>query len=172
MAENKKNDVYSRFNFCGKVSVSRKAPMVKRDTYGASEKIGINFGIKAGTNMGYVKLEGFKNDTVKTRDVDGNNIEVDWADRFDEEVVKNVASIKKFTVNLGERKEFITEWDMIEYLAALRCRQAAQLLLESDMTMLDISLGVGFECLRTFYRAFKSCYDMTPSQYIKAHTRE
>ena len=116
MAENKKNDVYSRFNFCGKVSVSRKAPMVKRDTYGVSEKIGINFGIKAGTNMGYVKLEGFKNDTVKTRDVDGNNIEVDWADRFDEEVVKNVASIKKFTVNLGERKEFITEWDMIEYL--------------------------------------------------------
>ena len=61
---------------------------------------------------------------------------------------------------------------MIEYLAALRCRQAAQLLLESDMTMLDISLGVGFECLRTFYRAFKACYDMTPSQYIKAHTRE
>ena len=40
------------------------------------------------------------------------------------------------------------------------------------MTMLDIALGVGFECLRTFYRSFKSCYDMTPSQYIKAHTRE
>lgn len=112
----KKNDVYSRFSFCGKISVSRKAPMVKRETLKTSEKISINFGVKAGTNMGYVKLEGFKNDTIKTMDVDKKSIEVDWADRFDEDVVKNVSSIKKFTVNLGERKEFITEWDMIEYL--------------------------------------------------------
>lgn len=59
---------------------------------------------------------------------------------------------------------------MIDYLAAIRCRQAAQLLLESNMTMLDIALGVGFECLRTFYRAFKNCYQMTPTQYVKAHT--
>ena len=49
-------------------------------------------------------------------DVDKKSIEIDWADRFDEDIVKNVSSIKKFTVNLGERKEFITEWDMIEYL--------------------------------------------------------
>lgn len=112
----KKNDVYARFNFCGKVSVSRKAPLVKRDTLKTSEKISINFGIKAGTNMGYVKLEGFKNDVIKTLDPNMKSIEVDWDDRFDEDVIKNVSSIKKFTVNLGERKEFITEWDMIEYL--------------------------------------------------------
>lgn len=61
---------------------------------------------------------------------------------------------------------------MIEYLAVLRCRQAAQLLMESDMTMLDIAMNVGFECLRTFYRAFKNCYDMTPTQYVKAHTNK
>lgn len=60
---------------------------------------------------------------------------------------------------------------MIEYLSAIRCRQAALLLLESDMTMLDIALAVGFECLRTFYRAFKNSYQMTPTQYIKQHTQ-
>ena len=114
----KKNDVYARFNFCGKVSVSRKAPMVKRETFGSNEKATINFGVKAGTNMGYVTLNGFKNDTIKTRDVDGNNIEVAWDDRLDEDVIKMVSGTKKFTVNLGERKEFITEWDMIEYLEA------------------------------------------------------
>lgn len=112
----KKNDVYARFNFCGKVSVSRKAPMVKRETFGSNEKATINFGVKAGTNMGYVTLNGFKNDTIKTRDVDSNNIEVAWDDRLDEDVIKMVSGTKKFTVNLGERKEFITEWDMIEYL--------------------------------------------------------
>ncbi len=60
---------------------------------------------------------------------------------------------------------------MIEYLSTIRCRQAALLLIESDMTMLDIALAVGFECLRTFYRAFKNCYQMTPTQYIKHHTQ-
>ena len=112
----KKNDVYSRFSFCGKVSVSRKAPMVKRDTLKTSEKISINFGIKVGPNIGYVTLSGFKNDEIKTRDVDGNNIDIAWDNRLDEDIIKTVASTKKFTVNLGERNEFITEWDMIEYL--------------------------------------------------------
>ncbi len=60
---------------------------------------------------------------------------------------------------------------MNEYLAALRCRHAARLLLESDQTMLDIALGVGFSCLRTFYRAFHAAYAMTPTQYIRAYTK-
>lgn len=112
----KENNVYSRFSFCGKVTVSKKVPFVKRDTYDKGEKISINFGIKAGNNLGYVKLECFKNDEIKTMDTDRNNIEVAWSNRLDEDVIKTVASTKKFTVNLGERKEFITEWDMIEYL--------------------------------------------------------
>ncbi len=114
----KKNDVYARFNFCGKVSVSKKNPMVKRDSYEKGDKLTLNFGVKCDNNLGYVTLQGFKNknNVIKTRDVDGNNIDVNWADRLDEDVVKTVAGTKKFVVDLGERKEFITEWDMIEYL--------------------------------------------------------
>lgn len=59
---------------------------------------------------------------------------------------------------------------MNEYVMALRCRHAAEMLLDSELTMLDIALNVGFECLRTFYRAFHACYQCTPSQYVKAHT--
>lgn len=59
---------------------------------------------------------------------------------------------------------------MSEYLMALRCRHAAELLLDSELTMLDIALNVGFECLRTFYRAFRACYQCTPSQYVRTHT--
>lgn len=91
----KENNVYSRFSFCGKVTVSKKVPFVKRDTYDKGEKISINFGIKAGNNLGYVKLEGFKNDEIKTMDIDRNNIEVAWSDRLDEDVIKTVASTKK-----------------------------------------------------------------------------
>lgn len=59
---------------------------------------------------------------------------------------------------------------MNEYLMAQRCRHAAEMLLDSELTMLDIALNVGFECLRTFYRAFHACYQCTPSQYVKNHT--
>lgn len=58
---------------------------------------------------------------------------------------------------------------MNEYLMAQRCRHAAELLMDSEMTMLDIAMNAGFECLRTFYRAFHTCYKCTPSQYVKQH---
>lgn len=54
------------------------------------------------------------------------------------------------------------------FVNALRCQHAARDILESDQTLLEISLSAGFECPRTFYRAFKSYYGMTPSQYARA----
>ena len=35
--------------------------------------------------------------------------------------------------------------------------------------MVDIAMSVGFESTRTFYRAFKRCYGMTPSEYASRH---
>lgn len=54
-----------------------------------------------------------------------------------------------------------------EYLRALRCRQAAQMLLESEKTLSQIAKDAGFDCARTFYRAFKACFQVTPTQYIQ-----
>ena len=54
------------------------------------------------------------------------------------------------------------------FVNALRCQHAARAILESDQTLLEISLSAGFECPRTFYRAFKQYYGMTPSQYADA----
>jgi AraC-like DNA-binding protein len=53
-----------------------------------------------------------------------------------------------------------------DYVNSLRCRRAARLLAQSDLTQLEISLMTGFECIRTFYRAFYKCYGMTPKQYV------
>ncbi len=55
-----------------------------------------------------------------------------------------------------------------DYLGSLRCRRAARLLAQSDLTQLEISLMTGFECIRTFYRAFHKCYGMTPKQYVRS----
>jgi AraC-like DNA-binding protein len=55
-----------------------------------------------------------------------------------------------------------------DYVNSLRCRRAARLLMQSDLTQLEISLITGFECIRTFYRAFHKCYGMTPKQYLRS----
>lgn len=55
-----------------------------------------------------------------------------------------------------------------DYVNSLRCRRAAQLLAQSDLTQLEIAMMTGFECIRTFYRAFRKCYGMTPRQYVRS----
>ena len=55
-----------------------------------------------------------------------------------------------------------------EYVASLRCRHAAQLLRETDLPVSDVALAAGFESQRTFYRAFRKQYDMTPQRYAAA----
>lgn len=59
-------------------------------------------------------------------------------------------------------------YTLSDYVGAIRCRHAAQLLRETDMAVSDIAMAVGFESLRTFYRTFKEQYGMTPNRYAKA----
>lgn len=51
------------------------------------------------------------------------------------------------------------------YVRQLRCQQAARLLRETELSVLDIALRTGFDCPQTFYRAFKQCYGVTPMAY-------
>ena len=55
-----------------------------------------------------------------------------------------------------------------QYVNSLRSRHAANLLRESDMPLLDVAMSSGFDSVRTFYRSFKNCYGITPTQYRKA----
>lgn len=50
-----------------------------------------------------------------------------------------------------------------------RIRHAEALLLTTDLTILDIAINVGFNCDRSFSRAFKKICNMTPSEYRKLH---
>lgn len=58
---------------------------------------------------------------------------------------------------------------LCEYINAVRCRHAAQLLREEDLPVSEVAMRVGFESLRTFYRTFKTQYEMTPNAYARAH---
>lgn len=54
---------------------------------------------------------------------------------------------------------------LTQYIGSLRARHAANLLRESDAPLLDVAMNSGFDSLRTFYRSFKNCYGMTPTEY-------
>ncbi|WP_135553494.1 AraC family transcriptional regulator [Paenibacillus cymbidii] len=53
----------------------------------------------------------------------------------------------------------------LEYVHGLRMKNAAILLLSTNMTIADIALEVGFESFRTFSRVFRESHGRTPSEY-------
>ncbi|HEX2985502.1 MAG TPA: AraC family transcriptional regulator [Caproiciproducens sp.] len=58
-----------------------------------------------------------------------------------------------------------------EYVNSLRCRYAANLLMQGT-PMIDAAMSSGFETMRTFYRRFKDCYGMTPTQYCSNYAQK
>lgn len=57
----------------------------------------------------------------------------------------------------------------IEYLTRLRLRKGLDLLVQTDMTVLEISLEVGFSGASYFTEIFHRLYGCTPNEYRKAH---
>ncbi|MBQ3078881.1 MAG: helix-turn-helix domain-containing protein [Clostridia bacterium] len=54
------------------------------------------------------------------------------------------------------------------YINILRCRNAAKVLVETDMAVVDVAINAGFNNSHTFYVAFREIYGMTPGDYVKA----
>ncbi len=58
---------------------------------------------------------------------------------------------------------------LLEYVNSLRCRHAANLLVQGT-PMIDAAMSSGFESVRTFYRRFKQCFGVTPTQYCGSYS--
>lgn len=113
----------TRFNFIGKLDAVTKQDsnnyfFRKGDTKKGAPYKSINLSvIQEKNNRGYVELFGMKQSTIKTRDVDNKEVEVDWDDRFDESVLKKIPNYKKTTIKIGDdRKEFLSSFDAIDYV--------------------------------------------------------
>lgn len=55
----------------------------------------------------------------------------------------------------------------VEYIRSMRLKKAAYLLEKSDLRIADISFEVGFSNTNYFARAFKTKYQITPTEYIR-----
>lgn len=117
----------SRFSFVGEIdanSLESKVPFYreikKSDKNGniITDGIGLNLVVIAATNnRAFCEMVGFKNDKIKTYDSDGNELNIDWDDRFDENVTKDVANYKKYVITLnGDRHEFVSSYDFIKFV--------------------------------------------------------
>lgn len=122
----------SRFSFCGtpvipKQKADTKRPFCKEiskkdeKTKETKKMLSMTFGIKeTDMNMAFVEAFDSQQKVIKTMDVDNEKMNVDWDDRFDEDIIEKVANYRKYIVDLGDehggRQEFITAYDMIEHL--------------------------------------------------------
>ena len=119
----------SRFNFIGELIIpdeQKKPESFIRLWNGGSDKdtgmARIRFGVKESTsNSCFVECFGMEYDTIRTRRDDGENIEISWDERFDEDIVKSIPNYRKYIVDLGEltggEKQFISQYDFIMYLS-------------------------------------------------------
>lgn len=60
-----------------------------------------------------------------------------------------------------------TGYTVMSYVNRMRCQKAVVLLRNTDKTILDIALEVGYDSHEGFIKAFKKIYDVTPSDYRK-----
>lgn len=108
------------FQFIGTFSRPKedaKKPYYHEFTKNNRRMRSINFGVRPDkNNIGFVEMFGSEQDVIRTRDQNNNQIEIDWDDRFDPDVLANVSIKRTIDLGIGDRQEFISEFDAIEYL--------------------------------------------------------
>lgn len=71
--------------------------------------------------------------------------------------------------NLSKKFNQMTGSSFKTHIHTLRIAKAEQLILTTDMSLLEIAMACGFESVRTFNRTFKKIKNMTPSQVSNLH---
>ena len=111
----------ARFTFIGKLDANTdeasKGYFVREGKTGKGNPyMSINLQIiQEKNNRGFVEAFGMESNTIETIDKDMNKISVDWSNRFDNDVVKEVADFKKFSVGIGDKREkYLSSYDAIK----------------------------------------------------------
>lgn len=73
--------------------------------------------------------------------------------------------------HLSRTFKAVTGFSFVEYLNAVRVKEAQTLLRETDLKIIDIAEQAGFDNLSHFGRVFKQISSTTPRQYRKLHSK-
>ncbi len=89
-------------------------------------------------------------------------------DNFKDITLDDIAAEMNYTREYTSRYiKKITGKNFTEILKSLRLEESKRMLLNSNMTVMDISESVGFNSIEYYLRSFKLEYGVTPSQYRK-----
>jgi AraC-like DNA-binding protein len=88
-------------------------------------------------------------------------------------MLKEVAEIAHFSQSHFERifKQY-TNYSFYQYLKRVRIRKAESFLLTPELPVTEVALGVGFESITAFNKAFKETKHCTPSEYKKLYCQQ
>ena len=110
------------FRFVGKLefnAIDSKNPYIRSGkTKNGAEYRTLSFSVApTKNNRAYVERFGMVEKSIKTKDTDGNDIEIGWDDREDKNVISKVARYKKYSVKLdGVYHEFISAYDFTQFV--------------------------------------------------------
>ena len=106
------------FRFVGKLEFNASNSIRTGQTKKGADYCTLSFSVApTKNNRAYVERYGQVEKSIKTKDTNGNDIEVAWNDRDDKDVVTKVARYKRYTVKLdGVYHEFISAYDFNKYV--------------------------------------------------------
>jgi two-component system response regulator YesN len=61
---------------------------------------------------------------------------------------------------------------VIEYLLRYRMENACKMLMETEMSIQEVSVEIGYSDVKNFYYRFKKIFGVTPTQYRLNHKKE
>lgn len=90
----------------------------------------------------------------------------------DKITLKDLAEISNLSlIHFSRVFKSISGYSPMDYLNRLRIQRATQLLLESDLTIIQIAMDTGFSDSNYFSRAFKKVREQTPSEFRRIYTK-
>ena len=103
----------SRFSFCGNLVIPKQKSDAKRPffkeitkkdekTKESKKMLSMTFGIKeTDMNMAFVEAFDSQQKVIKTMDVDNEKLDVNWDDRFDEDVIERLQTTASILLTLA-----------------------------------------------------------------------
>ena len=92
-----------------------------------------------------------------------DHIQLNYTQRFTLAALAEVAGISESYLTKAFKRDVGTS--IFQYIAQLRCQEAARLLKETELPVQQVSSYVGYDDGNYFVKVFKRQYGMTPSEY-------
>ena len=112
----------NKFRFVGKIGLNALDSKIPYKREGKTDKGGdyVSFNCIVSSdknNRAFCEIFGATQDEIRTFDTNGDQTTVSWNSRFDEDVIKNVAYGRLYTIKMnGERNQFISPYDFTKFL--------------------------------------------------------